>query len=97
MGLIGMLVVTTAPAGTTAGTAYPAATTTAGTVPAVTYNAELPLEFSEIDPVQNNGRRCRGKDPRLQRNECKKVGGGAWSDHGHERRNRLYFKSSRHH
>lgn len=49
MGLIGTLVVTTAPAGTTAGTAYPAL----GTAPAVTYNAELPLEFSEIDPVQN--------------------------------------------
>src|SRR5215469_11267408 len=53
MGLIGMLVVTTPPAGTTAGTAYPGATTAAGAVPAVTYNAELPLEFSEIDPVQN--------------------------------------------
>src|SRR6516165_6148793 len=53
MGLIGMLVVTTPPAGTTAGTAYPGTTTTAGAVPAVTYNAELPLEFSEIDPVQN--------------------------------------------
>jgi Bacterial Ig domain len=50
MGLIGMVVVTTAPSGTTAGTAYPAA----GTVPAVTYNAEVPLIFSEIDPVQNN-------------------------------------------
>ena len=48
MGLIGMLVVTAAP-GTTAGTAYPAV----GTTPAVTYNAEVPLEFSEIDPVQN--------------------------------------------
>ena len=61
MGLIGMLVVTTAPTGTggtpAPGTAYPAVT--AGTaasqaaVPAVQYNAELPLEFSEIDPVQN--------------------------------------------
>ena len=50
MGLIGMLVVTTAPSGTTAGTAYPA---TAASV-AVPYNAEVPLEFSEIDPVQNN-------------------------------------------
>ncbi len=49
MGLIGMLVVTTAPSGATAGTAYPAV----GTAPAVTYNAEVPLEFSEIDPVQN--------------------------------------------
>jgi hypothetical protein len=53
MGLIGVLVVTTAPSGTTAGTAYPATTTTPA-APAVTYNAELPLEFSEIDPVQNN-------------------------------------------
>ena len=49
MGLIGVLVVTTAPSGTTAGTAYPATATHA----AVPYNAELPLEFSEIDPVQN--------------------------------------------
>src|SRR6516225_4941924 len=49
VGLIGMLVVTTAPSGTTAGTAYPAV----GTAPAVPYNAEVPLEFSEIDPVQN--------------------------------------------
>ena len=53
MGLIGVLVVTTAPSGTTAGTAYPG-TTTAPAIPAVTYNAELPLEFSEIDPVQND-------------------------------------------
>jgi hypothetical protein len=49
MGLYGILVVTTAPVGTTAGTAYPAA----GTAPAVTYNAEIPLLFGEIDPVQN--------------------------------------------
>jgi hypothetical protein len=49
MGLYGILVVTTAPAGTTAGTAYSAV----GTTPAVTYNAEIPLLFSEIDPVQN--------------------------------------------
>ena len=49
MGLIGMVVVTTAPSGTTAGTAYPAS----GPAPAVTYKAEVPLEFSEIDPVQN--------------------------------------------
>jgi hypothetical protein len=51
MGLYGILVVTTAPAGTTAGTAYPAVGTT---IPAVTYNAEIPLLLSEIDPVQNN-------------------------------------------
>jgi hypothetical protein len=59
MGLIGMLVVTNAPSGATAGIAYPAvaaSTTTAAVqakVPVVNYNAELPLEFSEIDPVQN--------------------------------------------
>jgi len=51
MGLYGILVVTTAPAGTAAGCAYPGAT--AGTC-AVTYNAEIPLLLSEIDPVQNN-------------------------------------------
>ena len=50
MGLYGILVVTTAPVGTTAGTAYPAV----GTAPAVTYNAEIPMLLSEIDPVQNN-------------------------------------------
>ena len=44
MGLFGMLVVTTAASGTTAGTAYPN----------VTYNAEVPLLLSEIDPIQNN-------------------------------------------
>src|SRR5256714_190206 len=49
MGLYGMLVVTTAPVGTTVGTAYPPV----GTAPAVTYNAEVPLLLSEIDPVQN--------------------------------------------
>jgi hypothetical protein len=43
MGLYGILVVTTAP-GASAGTAYPG----------VSYNAEIPLVFSEIDPVQNN-------------------------------------------
>src|SRR5579871_6394809 len=59
MGLIGMLVVTTAPTSTALGTAYPAftpPTATAATqvaLPAVQYNAEVPLEFSEIDPVQN--------------------------------------------
>jgi hypothetical protein len=50
MGLYGILVVTTVPAGTTAGTAYPAV----GATPAVSYNAEIPLILSEIDPVQNN-------------------------------------------
>jgi hypothetical protein len=55
MGLIGMLVVTTAPAGTIAGAAYPAvaATTKTAAIPAVPYSADVPLEFSEIDPVQN--------------------------------------------
>src|SRR5271169_4366983 len=54
MGLIGILVVTTAPSGTTAGIAYPAvAASTTAALPAVPYNAEVPLEFSEIDPVQN--------------------------------------------
>ena len=43
MGLYGVLVVTTAPSGATAGTAYPG----------VSYNADVPLLFSEIDPVQN--------------------------------------------
>src|SRR5258706_5029676 len=56
MGLYGILVVTCAPGSTTcattgtAGTAYPAV----GTAPAVTYGADIPLLFSEIDPVQNN-------------------------------------------
>src|SRR5882762_3733267 len=51
MGLYGILVVTTAPTGTTAataGTAYGTGTT------AVTYNADIPLLLSEIDPLQNN-------------------------------------------
>jgi hypothetical protein len=50
MGLYGMLVVTAAPTTGGAGTAYPAV----GAGSAVTYNAEVPLLFSEIDPVQNN-------------------------------------------
>src|SRR6266853_6512948 len=49
MGLIGMLVVTTAPAGTTVGTAYPGPTAATN----VTYNADIDLLLSEIDPVQN--------------------------------------------
>jgi len=55
MGLIGMLVVTSAPTGAggigseTLGTAYPAL----GNVPPVVYGGEVSLEFSEIDPVQN--------------------------------------------
>src|SRR5579863_5363711 len=43
MGLYGILVVTTVPNGTAAGTAYPN----------VSYNAEIPLILGEIDPVQN--------------------------------------------
>src|SRR5713101_7651269 len=54
MGLYGMVVVTTAPVGTTAGTAYPgSAVGVTPVVPAVTYNAEIPLMLSEIDSVQN--------------------------------------------
>src|SRR6516164_6226411 len=57
MGLIGMLVVTQAPSSSAAGMAYPLFTNTTAAsqvaVPEVDYNAELPLEFSEIDPVQN--------------------------------------------
>jgi len=49
MGLYGMLVVTTAPVGATAGTAYPAA----GATPAVLYNTDVSVLMSEIDPVQN--------------------------------------------
>src|ERR1700676_26484 len=45
IGLYGILVVTDA----TTGTAYPAA----GSRAAVMYNADIPLLFSEIDPVQN--------------------------------------------
>jgi len=43
MGLHGILVVTNAPTGGSAGTAYPG----------VSYNAEIPLEFGEIDANQN--------------------------------------------
>ena len=55
MGLIGMLVVTNAPASAGAlGTAYPAvAAGKTAAIPAVSYGAEVPVEFSEIDPVQN--------------------------------------------
>jgi Bacterial Ig domain/Abnormal spindle-like microcephaly-assoc'd, ASPM-SPD-2-Hydin len=50
MGLYGILVVTAAPSGTTPGTAYG----TAGTASAISYNAEIPLLLSEIDPIQNS-------------------------------------------
>jgi hypothetical protein len=43
MGLYGIVVITSAPSGGNAGTAYPG----------VSYNAEVPLLFSEIDPAQN--------------------------------------------
>ena len=49
MGLYGVLVVTAAPSGSNAGTAYPAS----GTASAVQYNADVALLLSEIDPVQN--------------------------------------------
>jgi hypothetical protein len=78
MGLIGMLVVTT-PAGTAAGTAYPGATTTAGAVPAVTYNAELPLEFSEIDPVQNNEVDAAVSTPGFTETNTRTLGGAIGS------------------
>src|SRR5579871_4149487 len=48
MGLYGILVVTTAPSGASAGTAYG----TPGAPNAVSYNTEVPLIFGEIDPVQ---------------------------------------------
>src|SRR5271165_560048 len=70
MGLIGMLVVTTAPvSGTSAGTAYPAVTSSTAAsqvqVPAVQYNAEVPLEFSEIDPVQNKAVDAAVRNPQF--------------------------------
>ena len=43
MGLIGMVIVTAAPVSGGVGTAYPG----------VTYNGDVPLIFSEIDPLQN--------------------------------------------
>ncbi|MBA0083519.1 MAG: hypothetical protein HRJ53_00830, partial [Acidobacteria bacterium Pan2503] len=79
MGLIGMLVVTTVPAGTTAGTAYPGATTAAGAVPAVTYNAELPLEFSEIDPVQNKAVDAAVRTPGFTEANTRTMGGAIGS------------------
>jgi hypothetical protein len=62
MGLYGAVVVTCPPGATACttaagvGTAYPAVGTsgTPGYSPAVTYNAEVPMLMSEIDPVQNN-------------------------------------------
>src|SRR6516165_9175621 len=79
MGLIGMLVVTTPPAGGTAGTAYPGATVPAGVVPAVTYNAELPLEFSEIDPVQNQAVDAAVRTPGFTETNTRTFGGAIGS------------------
>jgi hypothetical protein len=55
MGLYGMLVVTTAPAGTVAGVAYgtPATLTTPATPVVVSYAADVDMLFSEIDANQN--------------------------------------------
>jgi len=44
MGLYGVVIVTSAPSGGSAGTAYPG----------ITYSADIPVLLSEIDPVQNN-------------------------------------------
>ncbi|MDR3748470.1 MAG: Ig-like domain-containing protein, partial [Acidobacteriota bacterium] len=52
MGLIGMVVVTAAPAKGAPGTAYPTGYLNKNAT-AVTYNGEVPLIFSEIDPNQN--------------------------------------------
>ena len=58
MGLYGILVVTAPHAsGAAAGTAYPG----------VSYNAEVPLLLSEIDPVQNNAVSTAVGNGRLQR------------------------------
>jgi Bacterial Ig domain len=51
MGLYGIVVVTSAPANGSPGCAYPSATS--GAACQVSYNAEIPLLFSEIDPQQN--------------------------------------------
>jgi hypothetical protein len=52
MGLYGILVVTTAP---TLSTATPPVETAAGTAyPGMSYDADVSMLFSEIDPVQNN-------------------------------------------
>ncbi len=53
MGLYGILVVTAAPTATSGRETATAATRGYRAIPAVTYNAEVPLLFSEIDPVQN--------------------------------------------
>src|SRR6516162_5089232 len=80
MGLIGILVITTVPVGaTTAGTAYPGATTTAGAVPPVTYNAELPLEFSEIGPVQNKEVDAAVRTPGFTETNTRTFGGALGS------------------
>ncbi len=60
MGLYGILVVTAAPTATAPGTAYG----TAGTASAVSYNADVPLLLSEIDPIQNDAVQRRGQHRR---------------------------------
>ena len=58
MGLYGILVVTSAPTASAAGTAYPG----------VNYNAEVPMLLSEIDPAQNNAVSKAVSTDRIQRN-----------------------------
>jgi len=54
MGLHGIVVVTTAPTATVAsGTGVTTETAQGTAYPGVAYDAELPVEFGEIDPVQN--------------------------------------------
>jgi hypothetical protein len=55
MGLYGILVVTAAPTATAATATAPSIETAVGTAyPGVSYDAEVPLLLSEIDPLQNN-------------------------------------------
>jgi hypothetical protein len=53
MGLYGVLVVTTAPAGAAAGVAYPAPVVTGATPGSVTYDADVVAMESELDDRQN--------------------------------------------
>src|SRR5215475_5122703 len=65
MGLYGILVVTTAPSGSTPGLAYSA----------VSYNAEVPLLMSEIDPVQNASVDTAVNTPGFVETTLRKFGG----------------------